>query len=247
MLADDGTCWINIGDVYAGKANGGPTRDRHRGHGHRAGITPNQRNLLAHAPYKSMLGLPWRLAFALVDAGWTLRNDIIWAKPNATPESVADRLRSSYEHVFLLVKKPRYWFDLEAVKEPAQGRSSGVRKPGAYGAALNATGTRADRFAGNPGSTLHASPFERRNPGDVWSIPTVGFPGAHFATMPPALAERCVMAGCKPGGTVLDPFSGVGTTGLAATKHGRRYVGIEINADHLDLGLRTRLSQATLS
>lgn len=241
VVTDDGTLWVNLGDCYAGKANGGPTRDRHRGHGHRAGIVTKQRNLLAHAPYKSMLGLPWRLAFALIDDGWALRNDIIWHKPNATPESVIDRLRSSHEHVFLLTKSPQYWFDLDAVKVRTEGRASG----NLHEYAGSASRPRPDqRFGGNPGSTLHSGAPDSRNPGDVWTIPTRGFPEAHFATMPPALAERCVQAGCKPGGVVLDPFSGAGTTGLAATRHGRRYVGIDLKSEYLDLSLRTRLAQS---
>lgn len=244
VLADDGTLWLNLGDAYSGRANGGPTRDRHRGHGHKPGITTNQRNMTAHAPYKSLLGMPWRVALALVDDGWTLRNEIIWHKPNAMPESMADRVGGRHEHVFLFTKGPRYWFDLDAIREPGSGRASGNL---AATAAAYAEATDATRYGGNPGSTLHTRAYETRNPGDVWTIPTAPFAEAHFATMPPALAERCVLAGCRPGGTVLDPFSGSGTSGMVATKHGRRYVGIDNNRDYLELSLRTRLSQATLT
>jgi DNA modification methylase len=248
VLADDGTLWLNLGDAYAGKANDGPTRDRHRGGGHKAGITTPQRNMLAHAPYKSMLGMPWRVALAMVDAGWTLRNEIIWSKTNGMPESVADRLSVKHEHVFLFAKSPRYWFDLDSIREPhsdvsvkraqphrtAPGRSHREGLP--YEGVSNPQTMRLDQMNHPAG----------RNPGDVWSIPTAPFAAAHFATMPPALAERCVLAGCRPGGVVLDPFSGSGTSGMAATKHGRRYVGIDSNRDYLELSLRTRLSQSTI-
>ena len=242
VLADDGTLWLNLGDSYVGRANAGPTRDRHRGHGHKAGITTVQRNMTAHAPYKSMLGMPWRVAFALIDDGWTLRNDIIWHKPNAMPESMKDRLSTRHEHVFMLTKSTHYWFDLNAVQEPGSGRKSGNHERTAREYA-RAT---ASRFGGNPGSTLHTRSNETRNPGDVWSIPTQPFPGAHFAVMPSALAERCILAGAKPGGVVLDPFSGTGTTGLAAARHGCKYIGVDLNAEYLEMSMRTRLAQPGL-
>ena len=223
VLADDGTLWLNLGDSYAGKANGGPTRDRHRGHGHRAGITTVQRNMLAHAPYKSLLMMPERVALALVDAGWVLRNKIVWDKPNAMPESVKDRFTTSYEPVYLFTKTSRYWFDLDALREPLSPES--IARARAAGTTLNPAG---------------------RNPGDVWSIPTAPYPEAHFATMPPELAERCILAGAKPGGTVLDIYSGSGTTGMVAARHERPYIGIDLSAAYLNLSLRDRLRQPSL-
>jgi site-specific DNA-methyltransferase (cytosine-N4-specific) len=193
VLADDGTLWLNLGDSYSGGSRtsydikGGNTRAQ----GHAA-----QRSA-SGLPGKNLLGIPWMVAFALRGDGWVLRSEVIWAKTNSMPESVTDRPSGSHEHLFLLVKSARNWFDKDAIQ---------------------------DR-------------------GDVWELPTQPFPGAHFAVMAPALAERCVMAGCKPGGVVLDPFSGSGTTGLAAAKHGRRYIGIDLNAEYLDLSLRTRLQQ----
>lgn len=252
VLSDDGTAWLNLGDSYAGKANAGATFDRHRGHGHRAGIVAAQRNMLEHAPYKSLLGIPWRVALALIDDGWTLRNDVIWTKPNAMPESIDDRLSGRHEHVFLLTKGPRYWFDLDPIREKRKHEAPPIQSP-TYGEAIKGPqhdrhGQRGDRFGGNPASMHVTGVYQTdgRNPGDVWAINTAKFPDAHFAAMPPVLAERCVLAGCKPGGTVLDPFSGSGTTGLAALKHGRRYIGIDLNAEYLELSLRTRLSQRTL-
>lgn len=185
---------------------------------------------------KNLLGIPWRVAFALQDDGWILRNDIIWHKSNAMPESVTDRLSNRHEHLFMLSKSQRYWFDLDPIREPHESTPDR-----AGGTALR--GQKAIRPSG-PNSGAYSE--GGRNPGDVWTIATQPFGGAHFATMPPALAERCVRAGCKPGGTVLDPFSGSGTTGLAAARHGRRYVGIDLNREYLDLSLRTRLAQPSL-
>lgn len=259
VLSDDGTLWLNLGDSYSGggggaggKAgayiDGGTPRRNGNEHYARMGIGP-----------KNLLGIPWRVAFALQDDGWTLRNSIIWHKPNAMPESITDRLSTRHENVFLLSKSRRYWFDLDPIREPVvtsrpealswarDSKEADVpgqsmrqhRSAREYG---KASGTNT-----KPTGKRHAAQDERgRNPGDVWSIPTQPFPGAHFAVFPSALAERCILAGCKPGGTVLDPFSGSGTTGMAAGKHGRRYVGIDLNADYLDLSLKTRLSQGVL-
>lgn len=185
---------------------------------------------------KNLLGIPWRVALALQDDGWILRNDIIWSKPNAMPESVTDRLANRHEHLFLFTKSPRYWFDLDPIREPH------VSSPSRAGAnALR--GQKAIRKSG-PNSGQYSE--GGRNPGDVWDIATRPFPGAHFATFPEELPRRCIASGCKPGGVVLDPCSGSGTTGAAAQALGRRYVGIDINADYLKLSLETRLRNAPL-
>jgi DNA modification methylase len=191
-------------------------------------------------PEKNLLGIPWRVAFALQDDGWILRNDIVWHKPNAMPESVTDRLSGRYEHVFLFSKSRRYWFDLDPIREVPTERKvqpsdfTKAAEPWGKGTGLALhTGTRLPHDAG-------------RNPGDVWAIPTQPFSAAHFAVMPVVLAQRCILAGCKPGGTVLDPFSGSGTTGLAAQRTGRKYVGIDLNPDYHDLALKHRLNQASL-
>ena len=241
VLADDGTLWLNLGDSYASggrnayDTEGGKTRAR----GHAA------RRPTSTLPGKNLLGIPWRVAFALQDGGWILRNDIIWAKPNAMPESTKDRLSTKHEHVFMLSKSPTYWFDLDPIKVPTTGLPSGNSLTGQarYGSAT--AGGDGRRFGGNASSTL-LEVHETRNPGDVWALPTQPFVEAHFAVMPQALAERAILAGCQPGGVVLDPFSGSGTTGLAATKHGRKYVGIDLNAEYLDLSLRTRFAQPGL-
>lgn len=246
VLADDGTLWLNLGDsYYSGKGNPGPNSADGKQAARRGWDRSVDKPGQPWGRPKSLLGVPWRVAIGLQDDGWTLRNDVIWYKPNAMPESISDRLSTRHEHVFLFTKARHYWFDTDAIKEPAVGAQAGNTKEGqrAYGSAARRDDGR--RFGGNETSTLLEVRDERRA-GDVWSIPTSPFPEAHFACMPSALAERCVQAGCKPNGVVLDPFSGSGTTGLAAAKHGRRYVGIDLNSDYLDLSLRTRLGQTAL-
>lgn len=242
VLADDGTLWLNIGDSYVANSDG-----------YRRGAAPRRaRQPLARKREegprladKNLRGMPWRTAIALQDDGWILRNDIIWHKPNGMPDSIADRLRPSHEHVFLFSTSRFYWFDLNSIKVPTTGQVPGNTLDGQARYGAETRGGDGRRFGGNASSTL-LDPHETRNPGDVWTVTTQPFPEAHFATMPPLLAERCVVAGCKPGGTVLDPFSGSGTTGLAATKHGRKYVGIDLSSDYLDLSLRTRFAQPGL-
>lgn len=253
VLADDGTLWLNLGDSYSGSwGNQGrkPERGTQRPitkpmmqpvHDGRYGDT-GARNTGAikpgAPPAKNLMGILWRVAFALQDDGWILRNEIIWSKPNAMPESVTDRLSSRHEHLFLFAKSRRYWFDLDPIRETYDGDRDPSRR--ARTGAVNKENSITSAWPAVEAAT-------GRNPGDVWTIPTQPFPGAHFAVMPVELAQRCVLAGCKPGGVVLDPFSGSGTTGLAAQRTGRRYVGIDLNADYLDLSLTTRLQQAALA
>lgn len=247
VLADDGTLWLNLGDSYNNTSSGqngtgstGITGGRHDRIGGRRTSLPSR------LPAKNLMGIPWRVAFALQDDGWILRNSIIWAKPNAMPESVTDRLSTRHENLFMFSKSRRYWFDLDPIRE----EQSPVSIARATRADMRGKEGWADAYHGNPPTGL-ARQSERdtsigRNPGDVWNIATQPFPGAHFAVFPTAIPERCIQAGCKPGGTVLDPFSGSGTTGLAAARHGRRYVGIDLNREYLDLSMRTRLAQPTL-
>jgi hypothetical protein len=186
---------------------------------------------------------------AATEPGWYLRNAIVWAKPNAMPESVTDRLSTRYELVFLLTKSRRYWFDLDAIRDDYSERVISAQKYAGRDipARISAPDRNDnDQARGNLGFGHNGMNPAGRNPGDVWTVPTAPFAAAHFAVMPLALAERCILAGCKPSGTVLDPFSGSGTTGLAATRHGRRYVGIDLSANYLDLSLRTRLAQGAL-
>lgn len=293
VLADDGTLWLNIGDSYSrnpmkggsGTPNGRNTPEmgypnkaiwregsaRADGRVRPDGESRRNRNgcLNGDLPEKNLLGIPWRVAFALQDDGWILRNAIIWNKPNAMPESVTDRLSGRYEHVFLFSKTRKYWFDLDAIREPYNGdRAPSRRARTGHTNKENSCSTpwAPARGSGNTNAPVAQEPLTRllraqgnadgigappplgrvsgANPGDVWTIPTQPFPGSHFAVFPIQLPQRCILAGCKPGGTVLDPFNGSGTTGLAAQRTGRKYVGIDINADYLDLTLRERLNQS---
>jgi site-specific DNA-methyltransferase (cytosine-N4-specific) len=233
VLADDGTCWLNLGDSYSagsGAATGlqaylGPHLTSHR---------------VPELPAKSLLGLPWRVAFALQDDGWILRNAVVWHKPNAMPESVRDRLSCRHELVFLLVKQPAYWFDLDPVRLPhatgthpqtgagrtrPPGRADRRTRPPKYGPGTPEV-TGSSRYGDGRHKRGHPN---GRNPGDVWAIPTRPYKGPHFAAYPLDLPLRCIAAGCRPGGTVLDPFAGSGTTGLAALQLGRRFTGIDIS------------------
>lgn len=259
VLADDGTLWLNIGDSYAssgGTSGVGPNAT--------VGSTLNQDETRTRPssalPTKNLLGIPWRVAFALQDDGWVLRNDIIWAKPNGMPESVRDRLSSKHEYVFMFSKRPKYWFDLDAIREPLaypedHPKNSWARDTKEADVPGHTMRQHREGRPGKGGGTnlrptgrQHLTPDTNggRNPGDVWTIPTQPFAEAHYAVMAPALAKRCVLAGCKPGGVVLDPFSGSGTTGMVAVQTGRKYVGIELSADNLDLSLRTRFAQPAL-
>lgn len=278
-LADDGTLWLNLGDSYAGSWGNQGHDPKHadlhvkyRG----AEALPDKRSRTGSTgpgmpAAKNLIGIPWRVALALQDDGWLLRNAIIWHKPNGMPSSVTDRLSNRYEHVFLFSKTPRYWFDLDAVRVEYVGDRSPSRRArtGATNKA-NSIATpwrepdvpaslsfnRHTKEAEVPGQSAKQhrerdnpsleSLTRGRNPGDVWEIPTQPFPGAHFATMPARLAQLCITAGCKPGGTVLDPFSGSGTTGMAAQRLGRKYIGIDLNAEYLELSLHTRLQAAPL-
>jgi site-specific DNA-methyltransferase (adenine-specific) len=236
VLADDGTLWLNLGDSYAAMRDSKATPDSLRnGDGTKVGTAANRNpaNLReAGLKHKDLVGIPWRVAFALQERGWYLRQDIIWAKPNPMPESVTDRCTKSHEYIFLLTKQPKYFFNHEAIKEEAV--SAG--KPRQFGA-NNQVGTlRQDigRIYEDSGS---------RNKRDVWTINTSRFKGAHFATYPPQLVEPCVLAGSREGDWVLDPFNGSGTTGVVALGHNRNYVGLELNPDYADLAV-TRISES---
>lgn len=232
VLRDDGTLWLNIGDTYAaGKMGRDDSGNNGRFGGQR--LTPKQRKAPNGFKPKDLVGIPWMLAFALRADGWYLRQDIIWAKPNVMPESVRDRCTKSHEYLFLLTKSPKYHYDYVAIKEPVSEVSlkraqSGWKsnrpsaKAGPNGVDVEQMGT---RFV-NP---------EGRNKRDVWFIPTASFKGAHFAVMPERLVEPCILAGCPEGGVVLDPFFGSGTVGVVALKHNRKYIGIELNPEYVEV------------
>lgn len=266
-LADDGTLWLNLGDSYASEPGwgrgGGSTLDgaKHNAPG-RAGKSSKQFDSLTRPrsslPPKNLMGVPWRVAFALQDDGWILRSDVIWGKPNPMPESVTDRPTKSHEYLFLLAKSPRYYYNADAIAEDAvkgdAGSSWSEGKTGEHqlGRAQKRPSAKQGDFAGKgpivgTGQQSFRAVVERRNKRTIWTVATVPFPGSHFAVYPPELIRPCILAGSRPGDTVLDPFSGSGTTGMVATQEGRKYIGIDLNSDYLDLSLRTRFAQPVLN
>lgn len=240
VLARDGTLWLNLGDTYNNRTRGS-WRGSSDGMTGRAHSPRWQRK--NDVPEKSLMMIPERVALALQDDGWTLRNKIVWNKTNPMPESVTDRLSAHHETVYLFVRSARYWFDLDAIREAprrrTRGRSWAERRsagaPKRHGLAGAASAQDSDFAANESGS----------NPGDVWTISTRPYPEAHFAVFPLELPLRCIKAGCKPRGTVLDPFSGSGTTGEAARRLGRRYIGIDLKADYHQLAMK-RFAQRML-
>lgn len=250
VLADDGTLWLNIGDSYAGGNSTGKWREgsaradgdvRDDGHSRR---NRNGAGAVAGCKPKDLIGIPWRLAFALQADGWYLRQDIIWHKPNPMPESVRDRCTKAHEYVFLLSKSERYFIDQEGMKEPAVKGAAGSEfhtgKTGAHQMGRASTKPRKQNSTNDsfvPGATAHGGLHregserapETRNRRSVWTVATRPYKGAHFATFPPALIEPCILAGSRPGDIVLDPFMGSGTTAAVALQHGRQYLGCELN------------------
>lgn len=246
VLRDDGTLWLNLGDSYGSKGGDIFTGFNARYDG--TGLDGGKQAAIAEAAKgarsktretglraKNLLGIPWRVAFALQADGWYLRQDIIWHKPNPMPESVRDRCTKAHEYVFLLSKGPRYYFDSEAIKEPAVSADH-CRK---YHEAAKAYDTKYTSVPGQSsqthGSIMGACEDGRRNRRSVWTVTTKPFKGAHFATFPPDLIEPCILAGCPVGGTVLDPFGGSGTTAGVALKHGRNAILCELNPEYAAL------------
>ena len=235
VLRPEGTLWLNLGDSYSGSGKGsysdgavrksGPKQKTSEGT--QIGKFSRSKSGLKD---KDLVGIPWRVAFALQADGWYLRQDIIWHKPNVMPESVRDRCTKSHEYIFLFSKSPKYYFDYEAIKEPTthaheakydnglNGHQGGVSHEG--------QGTTTRKFAKDP---------TKRNKRSVWTVNTKPFKGAHFATFPPDLIEPCILAGSRTGRWVLDPFFGAGTIGLVAAKHGRKFIGIEMNEEYVNL------------
>lgn len=237
VLRDDGTLWLNLGDSYAGYHGNSKVPDADAP-SNKPGYVENMRSstvVVSALKAKDLVGTPWRVAFALQADGWYLRSEIIWHKVNAMPESVTDRPTKAHEQVFLLAKNARYYYASDVIAEEA---SSVGRIPSGGGAYIwqGANGHNKDGLR-----DLGKRPVtETRNKRSVWSIPTQPFPGAHFATMPPALVQPCLLAGCPPDGLVLDPFAGAGTVALMAIREGRQSVSIELNPEYCAIAV-TRL------
>ncbi len=262
VLRDDGTLWLNLGDSYnaAGRTGHG-TRVGFKQGSNRASAegADNCRPSVDGLKPKDLIGIPWRVAFALQADGWYLRQDIIWHKPNPMPESVRDRCTKAHEYVFLLSKSERYFWDAEAMRERAVATDIGAMDGGAQrlpdgGNANDGRNFRSKRdsfkrqgskrAAAIPGQSVGTHRAEReesthdvftRNRRSVWTVATRPYKGAHFATFPPALIEPCILAGAPFDGVVLDPFTGSGTTAAVALQHGRRFIGCELNPDYIQL------------
>lgn len=247
ILADDGTVWLNIGDSYASYRDGKAIPDSTRGDDIGTLVPKGSaKNRMSSTfrnsgiKHKDLIGIPWMLAFALRADGWYLRQDIIWHKPNPMPESVRDRCTKAHEYIFLLSKSERYFFDSDAIRQPAaeptRGKTWSERKAmGFKGDTKHPTkdaiesGLHIPSFAPNPNGVNRRS---------VWTIPTKPFKGAHFATFPPALIQPCILAGSREGDVVLDPFMGSGTTAQVAIENNRKYLGCELNQAYQEIQLQ---------
>ena len=270
VLRDDGTLWLNLGDSYAGGNTGGKWREGSaradgevRGDGATSRRNRNGTGAVEGVKPKDLIGIPWRVAFALQADGWYLRQDIIWHKPNPMPESVRDRCTKAHEYLFLLSKGPRYYYDAEAIAEPLaessierlaqpnlEQQAGSGRVPGKTNGNMKAVArSRRDSFSRSGAVSAHVLPgqsaaqhrpgrdesaplSETRNKRSVWTVPTMPFREAHFATFPERLIEPCILAGSRAGDTVLDPFMGAGTTAVVAQRLGREYVGAELNPEY---------------
>jgi DNA modification methylase len=234
VLRKDGTLWLNLGDSYVGgreKLGSEGAKQRTS-----AGATWSGNDALATLKAKvaglkpkDMVGIPWRVAFALQADGWYLRSDIIWSKPNPMPESVTDRPTKAHEYLFLLSKSQRYYYDAEAIKEAGAGygrSTGGFRGEGAYTQGRSYDNSNGERVKGN---TQGHSYEGGRNKRTVWEIATEPYSEAHFATFPTELVKPCILAGCPEDGLVMDPFMGSGTTALVALRAKRDYIGVELN------------------
>ena len=246
VLRDDGTLWLNLGDSYAaqrggttmpaktlaGGVSGKGDADAHRGHDGKAGHAHRNASKIG-LKHKDLIGIPWRVAFALQADGWYLRQDIIWHKPNPMPESVTDRCTKAHEYIFLLSKSPKYYFDCEAIKEPTLESSKKRAKSGWNPTKLNVS-------VKGPQNEVFEKMGDRwvkdtRNKRDVWTVTTKSCKEAHFATFPPDLIRPCILAGAPAGGLVLDPFMGAGTTAMVSKQEGRNYVGFELNPAYIEI------------
>jgi DNA modification methylase len=237
VLRDDGTLWLNLGDSYAANrtyqvhnTKGASEHTYSKGSKVPAGLKP-----------KDLVGIPWRVAFALQLDGWWLRQEIIWSKPNPMPESVTDRCTKAHEHIFLLAKSERYYFDAASIAEASVTPED--TKAGCNFGGAKCADTEMSK-SNQPGKAWVHS--ETRNKRSVWTVTTKPFADAHFATFPTDLIEPCILAGCPEGGTVLDPFGGAGTTGLVADRNKRNAILIELNPEYAEMARKRIYNDAPL-
>ena len=237
VLRDDGTLWLNLGDSYGTGTTAPRQQSKNPGVG---ANSPEAQNSVSRCGgmAKQLLGIPWRVALALQADGWYLRQDIIWHKSNPMPESVTDRCTKAHEYIFLLTKSKKYYYDNEAIKEPCTeaskndflNRKSLDNKMNSKGDGYNTV--RSDLCR----NRVDYMPKDfMRNKRSVWTVNTKPYKGAHFATFPEKLIEPCILAGCPEGGTVLDPFNGSGTTGSVSLQHRRKYIGIDLKDEYIEL------------
>lgn len=248
VLKDNGTLWVNLGDSYAGGGRGGDPKHR-KGDNSADATAPSYRGISS----KNLVGIPWRVAFALQADGWYLRQDIIWHKPNPMPESVTDRCTKAHEYIFLLSKSSTYYFDADAIRERTgneytwdeYAERTGKGKDWQHGKNRRVTDLTQGmlRTTKKDGGKAHPN---GRNKRSVWTVTTKPYKGAHFATFPPDLIKPCILAGAPYGYTVLDPFLGSGTTAAVAKQLGRHYLGIELNPEYIELA-RQRIGVAAPS
>jgi DNA modification methylase len=251
VLRDDGTLWLNLGDSYATSVRGEGGTERGLHADRRTRYDLNQHFAPLHVRHglkpKDLVGIPWRVAFALQADGWYLRADIIWAKPNPMPESVTDRPTKAHEYLFLLAKSERYYYDAEAIKEslaPSTVDDPRQWDPDYQEIRIRNRGGRTDGFTS--GSSLLKASGNRRNRRSVWTIATQPFSEAHFATFPLELVRPCILAGCPVAGLVMDPFCGTATVGEACASLGRRFLGLDLSATYLGSMARDRIAQRGL-
>ena len=246
VLKPTGSVWLNLGDSYYNYRPGnGAKYPKQSVSNTRQDLPTNsskRANKLEGLKEKDLVGIPWKVAFALQADGWYLRSDIIWSKPNPMPESVHDRPTKAHEYIFLLTKSPKYYYDADAIRE-ITGKEASWDNYGGKGMIDHPTGPGRKQIDLTMGtSQKKAMPYishpNGRNKRSVWTINTQPYSEAHFATFPEKLIEPCILAGCPEDGVVLDPFVGSGTTAAVAQKHGRKSVGVDLNKEYLDIAIK---------